>query len=254
MPKCRPPDHTIMPIIDDPTPSPATTGNFLDLVEQTAERYRAAGHFVQGFVRGKLKHDPVYRALLDQGLALGNGTLLDLGCGRGIALALMATARAVHARRHPAEHTTLRMVGIEQRERDAAVARAALGTAADIRWADIRHATLPRCNAVLAVDVLLYLPPHHQDRLLQRIAESLQPEGVLMMREADAEGGGRFLITKWAERLCAWGRGDWRTRYHYRGLQSWSQRLDSLGFRVDTLPMSQGTPFANVLFLARRRG
>jgi hypothetical protein len=33
------------------------------------------------FVRGKLRYDPVYFALLTQGLLPAKGSLLDLGCG-----------------------------------------------------------------------------------------------------------------------------------------------------------------------------
>jgi hypothetical protein len=35
-----------------------------------------------------------------------------------------------------------------------------------------------------------------------------------------------------------------------RPLTAWVQQLQSLGFDVNAVPMSQGTPFANVLLVA----
>src|SRR5204862_6951275 len=63
------------------------------LVEATALRYGHGSPFDWEFVRGKLRGDPVYRALLDRLAGFHGGRLVDLGCGRGIALALFHTAR-----------------------------------------------------------------------------------------------------------------------------------------------------------------
>ena len=40
-------------------------------------------------------------------------------------------------------------------------------------------------------------------------------------------------------------------RYHCRPAAEWQRRLAEAGFRVETHPMSQGSPFANVLMVAR---
>jgi hypothetical protein len=66
---------------------------FAQLTAATALRYRPAGRFAMNFVRGKLRYDPVYFALLTQGLLPAQGSLLDLGCGRGILMSLLSTAR-----------------------------------------------------------------------------------------------------------------------------------------------------------------
>jgi trans-aconitate methyltransferase len=62
------------------------------LIEATAWRYLDAGIATWEFVRGKLHRDPVYLALLASGELPRRGRLVDLGCGHGIALALLATA------------------------------------------------------------------------------------------------------------------------------------------------------------------
>lgn len=225
---------------------------FSELVEQIVARYRESGRFVQGFVRGKLKHDPVYRALLNLDLPLSEGILLDLGCGRGIALATIATACDPDLSRGDPWRSELQLVGIEQRPRDADVARRALGAWAHVRTGDLRSETIPRCRIVLLLDVLLYLRPKEQDSLLLQIADALEPGGILLIREADRSGGWRFQLTQGAERLCACVRGDVQARYHYRSRVVWTSQLETLGFAVDTQPMSRGTPFANLLFVARR--
>jgi hypothetical protein len=35
-----------------------------------------------------------------------------------------------------------------------------------------------------------------------------------------------------------------------RSLAAWVVKLEALGFQVEAVPMSQGTPFANVLLIA----
>jgi SAM-dependent methyltransferase len=218
--------------------------DFLKLVERTTARYRAAGRFSQGFVRGKLRLDPVYRALLDLDLTGYGGTLLDLGCGRGITLALLASAGTA---------TSLpRLYGLEQRPTHAQVARTALGASAEVVTGDIRTIPLPGAGVVLLIDVLLYLPESAQENLLDRIVDVLEPGGLLVMREADRGANWRFRLTQWAERVCAMTRGNWRASYHYRSRAAWADALTRRGFQVAQQPMNQGTPFANVLFIGRR--
>jgi SAM-dependent methyltransferase len=230
-------------------PRPISLSQFLDLAERTARRYRPAGRFAEGFARGKLRHDPVYAYLLARPDWLPeSGLLLDLGCGRGVLGSLLLSAREMGLLPHPG----LRFAGVELRPADAAAARLALGAEADITLGDLRSVSFPACRAVALLDVLLYLDAAGQEAVLELAAAALAPDGVLILREADAGAGWRFRATRAAERLCACARGHFRQRYCYRSAADWRARLESLGFAVETVPMSEGTPFANVLFLARR--
>jgi len=227
------------------------------LIDETSRRYIPAGVFAWEFTRGKLRHDPLYFGLLARGGLPERGVLLDLGCGRGILMSLLATARDQAARgifpagwRAPSPE--LRFHGIERTEKTAAAARRALGDEATIETADLRRpGALPAAAAIFLLDVLHYLSAGEQEALLDRAVAALEPGGMLVLREADAGAGRRFALTRAAERLAGLARGRVRQRLCFRSAAEWSERLAARGLAVAALPMSGGTPFANVLLAGR---
>jgi len=227
------------------------------LLEAATRPYASAGKRVWHYSRGKLRHDPVYFALLERGLLPDGGRLFDLGCGAGLLLALLNAARMEYRSGRWPEHLPapplqLDMHGVELRADRVRTARAALGGAADVISGDICDVALSACSAVVALDVLLYLHEAAQRRVLERIAAALRGGGVLLLREADAAGGLAFGMTKWTERVAnAWRGHPWK-RLYYRSASQWVRLLEGLGFAVNTHPMSEGTPFSNILFVAQR--
>lgn len=211
------------------------------LIEETARRYLESGMFDWEFVRGKLRHDPVYLQLLRRGLLPDEGLLLDLGCGRGILLALLVR-----------ERPGLELHGIESSPKAVAAARIALGDQARIELADLRDASFPTASAVVLLDVLHYLPAAAQEELLDRVAAAAEPGGRLLIRDADAAGGWRFTATRIQERACALARRHWRQRFHYRSAAEWRRLLEARGFLAEAEPMGEGTPYANVLLSAKK--
>ncbi|HEX9945673.1 MAG TPA: DUF2062 domain-containing protein [Thermoanaerobaculia bacterium] len=228
------------------------------LIEGAAKAYLDSGLLHWEFVRGKLRHDPLYFNLLRRGLLPPEGRLLDLGCGRGILFALLLAARErAEQGQYPegwAPPPSLSLHGIESRPKTAKVARKALAGEAGIETADLRTAELPAADAILLLDVLHYLPATDQETLLAKAAAALALGGGLLLREADAAAGWRFTATRAQERLSALFRRDWRQRFHYRSAAEWERLLRELGMRVETQPMGMGTPYANVLLAARRGG
>lgn len=218
------------------------------LLERTAYRYMAAGIFHWEFVRGKLRYDPVYFSLLRSGALPQEGKLLDLGCGRGLLLALLATA-------HDPAGPRLDLHGIEGSRKIAEVARRALGEDAHVEAADLRDVSdLPKARVVLLLDVLHYMPAAAQEDLLARIAAALEPGGILLIRDADAGAGWRFTATRIQERACALARRHWRQRFHYRSQAEWMSLLEKNGLTPTAEPMAQGTPYSNVLIGGRKGG
>ena len=72
------------------------------------------------------------------------------------------------------------------------------------------------------------------------------------MREADAAAGWRFRLVRLGNRITALCRGRWRPPFAFRTAAEWQAELSGLGFDVSVAPMGEGTPFANVLLVARR--
>jgi uncharacterized protein (DUF2062 family) len=209
--------------------------------EAAAARYLPSGIGHWELARGKLRGDPLYREVAARLDGVGaEGAVLDLGCGRGLVLSLLAE-------RHRGG-----LLGVERRESLAAVARRALGDDASIVTADLTEWTPTEARAVLLLDVLHYLGRDEQSELLAGAVEALDAHGVLLVREADAAGGARFLATRLAERAAAMARGAWRQRFAYRRAAEWAELLTGLGVAPEVVPLSRGTPFANVLLVARR--
>ena len=227
------------------------------LFEAATRPYIGAGKYAWHFARGKLRHDPVYFSLLRRGLLPERGSLLDLGCGQGILLSLLKAAKEQYQAGRwpqdwPAPPMNLGLQGIELRAERARVARRALGGSVQVNLGDLRDLDFPPCSVIVMLDVLLYLGEAEQQRLLDRAGAALEPGGLLLLREADAGAGFAFQLTRWSERLAGALRGQFGQALHYRGAVQWIAELAGRGFSVGAEPMSEGTPYANVLFVARK--
>ena len=227
------------------------------LFEAATRPYIGAGQYAWRFARGKLRHDPVFFSLLRRGLLPDRENLLDLGCGRGILLSLLKAAKeqyqaGVWPRDWPAPPLNLGLRGIELSESRVRAARHALGNSARVDLCDLRDIDLPPCSVIVMIDVLFYLGREEQERLLDRAAAALAPGGLLLVRETDAGAGFAFRVTRWSEILAGALRGEFVQRLHYRSAVQWIAELAGRGFSVRVEPMSEGTPFANFLFVARK--
>jgi hypothetical protein len=137
--------------------------------------------------------------------------------------------------------------------RDVERARCALGSASDVSQADIRDASFGAADAVVILDVLHYLGPQAQLEVLRRVRAALPPWGLLLLRVGDAGGGLRFRYGQWSDKLVMLLRGHSLVAQHCRSVAQWRVLLSECGFDSQTVPMSQGTPFANVLLIAHAR-
>ena len=225
--------------------------DFSAIVAHASQRFRPCGRIAFRFARGKLRGDPVYRAVLEGGLLPRAGTVLDLGCGGGLMLATLASARVLAQSGAP---LSWRLVGVETRSTAAAIARRALGPEAEIVTDDVRRRPLPPARAVLLFDVLSLMPERDQDALLAVVLSSLESGGVLLVREADATAGWRFRAVRAGNWIKACWVGRFRQEFHFRSLAEWRGWLEQAGLEVEVRPMGMGTPFGNVLLVGRKAG
>jgi SAM-dependent methyltransferase len=231
--------------------------SFRALAKQAAARYSARDRTARHFAYGKLTGDPVFRHLLSEGLVPPDSRVLDLGCGQGVLAALLQAAKERHAARDwpeawPPPPNPRRVRGIDLRGKDVERARGANIEGAEWICGDIRSTEFGRADAVVILDVLHYIDYDAQREVLERVRDALGERGVLILRVADASGSLRFRITLAVDRAVMRLRGHRLARLYCKPVAQWRGELEALGFRVDPVPMSEGTPFANVLLVAHR--
>lgn len=227
------------------------------LVTAAGKRYRPAGRGPYFFSRGKLGRDPVFKAILTQGLIPDQARLADLGCGQGVLLTLLAVAqdpalRALWPAGLPPLPTLLAARGVDLRDDAIAAARVALGPTVPVAVQDIREAPLADCNVIVILDVLHYIDYAAQRELLARVFAALPPGGRFILRAGDGAGGAVFKFTLLTDWLVTLIRGNVQRRFWARRGDEWLQLVHDVGFRADLQQMDEGTPFANVLIVANR--
>ena len=236
----------------------AALGDWPAVRDATIAPYRSAGRFAWFFARGKLGFDPVFKHLLRNGLIAPRARVLDIGCGQGLVASLLIGAEALAAGGlwpigWAAAPSGTRVTGIELVPRNVECARAALGPdAATFICGDIRSTPFPATDAVVILDVLHYISLPEQDEVLARVRDALRPGGRLLMRVGDADASAGFRLSQWIDAVISLLRGH-SVPQRGRSLSAWIARLEALGFEVRSEPMSQGTPFANVLLVAHLR-
>ncbi|APR03600.1 class I SAM-dependent methyltransferase [Thauera chlorobenzoica] len=229
------------------------------LLDAATEPYRPGGKFAYHFARGKLGTDPIFRSLLRQGLIPSGGRILDLGCGQAVFASWLLAARRLYEAGHwpagwPEAPRIATLRGIELMPRDVARAHQALGAAhplARIELGDICACDFGTVDVVTILDVLHYIDPPRQHDVLRRVRAALTPGGRLILRIGDANGGLPFRISNWVDQVVTFVRGHRLPRLWCRPLSEWRALLEGLGFTVDSQPMSEGKPFANVMLVAR---
>lgn len=226
-----------------------------ELHAAASARYRPCGPFAHRFARGKLRRDPVFRALLAGAAIAPRARVLDIGCGQALLASLLAACDELAAAgRWPAAWSAppigTRYCGIELMPRDVARAEralAALPLPPRLTCGDMRREAFEPCDVAVILDVLHYVDFAAQDAVLARVRQALAPRGRLLLRVADPAQPLRFAVGRAVDRVVTLARGHRVPPLWWRSIERWRAALQRLGFAVRAEPMSRGTPFANVL-------
>ncbi len=120
---------------------------------------------------------------------------------------------------------------------------------------------LDRCDVATLFDVLHYLPPDAQERLLAAVHAGQPPWGVLLLRIGDGTGTTASRRADAIDLVVCALRGHPRLRLHRRSLAQWIALLEGIGFAVEVLDdersddgsdVADRPRFANVLLRASR--
>lgn len=187
---------------------------------KVARLYRYQGKYVEEFVKWKMKLDPMFPHL--DAVVPRSGTILDLGCGYGIATHWLAQFT-----------DTRRFIALDY---DAEKIRTARRTAPqhdriEFREADILTTDYPPCDAVLLLDVLHYWLPEKQDAILRKARAALRPGGRLILRDAArSETSDHARTSGWEKFATRVGMNKTKEGLHFRSLAETTAALERAGF------------------------
>jgi uncharacterized protein (DUF2062 family) len=201
--------------------------------------FTGSAQFDRGFVRWKMRLDRIFSLLA--GEDLGRGTVVDLGCGYGMALIFAAFGDRGR-----------RLAGCDLNAHRIAVAQQALRAFnAEVSVRDVRNFALPPAGLILILDVLQYLSAEEQLALLKRCCAALEPGGRLIFRVHDRERGLRTVLTLGLDRLLFSAEHVGARPTILRAAQ-YRAALQEAGMAVEERRFRNRLPLAHILFLARR--
>ncbi len=217
-------------------PSQRSLRQRIRFVNQT---FAGSAHYDRGFVRWKMRLDRIFSLLATE--ELGSGTVVDLGCGYGMALCFTAFS-------NPGR----RLLGCDLNAHRISVAQQALHKLnADVSVHDVRGFALPQAGLILILDVLQYLPAEEQLALLKRCCAALEPGGRLIFRVHDRERGLRSVLTLGLDRLL-FSAERVSARPTILSFTQYQAALDEARMQVESRRFRNFLPLAHILFLARR--
>lgn len=226
------------------------------LLDRAVTPYRSVGLFAWKFAQGKLRGDPAFFGLLKHGLIPDAARLIDLGCGQGLLASWLLEARSMYEsgswpENWPAAPKLEHIWGLELMPKDVERARAALGDRAQFAQGDIRNADFGQADVAIILDVLHYINYEAQEDVLRRIHAALPKGGTFITRIGDAAGGLPFRYSNWVDRVIFFLRGHGTIPIYCRTTVEWLDVLKRCGFEARSMPMHEGTPFSNVMLIAK---
>lgn len=208
---------------------------------------RASGRFqhsrfLQGYAEGKTRWDPAYPAVAEL-FGASQNPLLDVGCGMGLLAAYLRESGC----RQP-------ILGIDpdrEKIRTAVQHVASVYPLLEFREGDARE--LPEFSGdVVLLDVLHYMEPEVQRRVLEEVARRICPGGRAVIRTTFRDRSWRYYATLLEEgvvRVSGWIRGG---KCRFPTLEEVTAPFKGRQWNVSVRPMWGRTPFNSHLVEIRR--
>ena len=199
--------------------------------------------WLRTYVNWKLRADPIYLTAFDL-FRNSDQPLVDIGCGVGL-LAFYLRERNFLAPISGFDRDGRKI------ERANTVARGACRGVEFIEH-DVCEPLKQTGNIVL-FDVLHYLRPDEQSRLLERFAARLAPGELVVIRDCPRDGNMRFWLTSWAERFAQATTWNIKVPLYFPSRKRIFAAFGEEHFSCTVQPLRGNMPFNNHLFVFRRR-
>lgn len=196
------------------------------------------------YVREKLSADPLYGGIVAV-LRDTRAPLLDLGCGMGL---------LAHTLRHAGVYLPYRGVDNDTRKIAHAAAAAATANLSHVQFdaLDLAARLPEHRGSVALLDVLQFLAPEAQERLLDATLAMLTPGACLVMRTGIDDGSWRARVTRRVDEFSRWVRWMNAAPTRYPARDALEQRFAAAGLETEFTPLFGRTPFNNWRIVARR--
>jgi len=209
-------------------------------LKQTAARYREWPSLYY-YALGKIWLDPAYPAVAEI-LRDSPRPLLDIGCGMGL------LAGYLRANGHRAE-----ISGMDVDAEKVALAQKLLGQEQAHFHAGDAMDFPNHSGDVVMLDVLHYFSDEQQPQLLKKIAASVAPGGVALIRVALNQPNLRYAVTQLEESFVKLVRWIPTTGRNFPTRDEVVAGFPEMEFAADVRPMWGCTPFNSYLFSFRRK-
>lgn len=158
-------------------------------VQAVVKNYVYKGPVLEWYIRIKLHLEHRYDEL--DRLLPRRGMIVDVGCGYGQMSFLLAQRAAER-----------QLLGVDYDEEKIALATHSFLCNDRTRFvcADVTTFDLPMADAFVINDMLHYVTPQEQERIMARCADRLVPGGVIVVREGDRSCRDRHRLTEETER------------------------------------------------------
>jgi trans-aconitate methyltransferase len=175
------------------------------------------------------------------------GLIVDLGCGYGIISHLVSSA-----------HSDRSVIGVDMSSRRIEVAKSGVNhsNSIEFRAADVREFQIPRCSAVVMIDILYMLTFQEQERLLSRCYEKLCDNGVVVIKDNCKSPYWKYAYAYIEDviktKLEVYGKEVAENSSRYWDVQEFLDLLSRIGFRAEAIPLKSHLPYPGIFYVCRK--